>query len=299
MAITLPEGIDVQAPAALELKTVQPDIAGRDGISLVTRYEGLRVYVQDTGITYQLKNGIENVNWTTTEADYVAVGTNEEYLTLEEALAAGKRHILLKSDVVLASSINIGNDVAYITGKAESPRPSITTSTAIFTHGNFKFENINLITGITPAFSASTTTALFNNCDYESNATSATTADLKYIDSTINLNTALLSEQTATFYDCNIILDINAVISGKYYACDFTGANPTLSSTVPSTLTNTKIAGTVLIQGTYHKLIGNHITGLITLDTGAAFLTIIGNTCKAGLTDNSGTITNEILGNLE
>ncbi len=63
MAITSPQGIDLQAGEALELKTVQINNTARDAISLVTRYEGLKVYVVDTGLNWQLKNGTTNLDW--------------------------------------------------------------------------------------------------------------------------------------------------------------------------------------------------------------------------------------------
>ena len=300
MAITLPEGIDAQAPEALELKTIQPNIAARNGISLVTRYEGLRVYVLDTGITYQLKNGITDAHWVSAEINFVSVGTGAEYLTLEEALAAGHRYIALKSDVTIAANIDIGNDSAYILGVGIAPKPNITTTTSsIFTGGNFKFEKIGFITDTIPAFSSSTADILFTDCTYTSNATTPTTTSLKIENSDINITTSDFSESTAAIHNCDITVSVDTTISGDYYKCNFTGSNLTLSSTLPSILTNNNISGTVLIQGTYHKLTGNHIVGLVTLDTGAGYTAILGNTCKAGLTDNSGTTTNEILGNLE
>jgi len=63
MAITTPQGIDLQAPEPLELKTVQLTLADRDAISLVTRYEGLTVYVAQTRLNYQLQGGIGNGFW--------------------------------------------------------------------------------------------------------------------------------------------------------------------------------------------------------------------------------------------
>ena len=63
MAITSPQGIDLQAPEALELKTTQATTTDRDNISLVTRYQGLKVYVEDTELNWQLKGGITNAHW--------------------------------------------------------------------------------------------------------------------------------------------------------------------------------------------------------------------------------------------
>ena len=64
MAITSPQGIDLQAPEALELKTIQLTLTARDAISLVTRYDGLKVYVVSEQKNYQLRGGITNAFWT-------------------------------------------------------------------------------------------------------------------------------------------------------------------------------------------------------------------------------------------
>lgn len=63
MALTLPQGFDVQNPEALETKTVQETVADRDNISLATRYEGLKVYVKQLQKNFQLVGGITNAHW--------------------------------------------------------------------------------------------------------------------------------------------------------------------------------------------------------------------------------------------
>lgn len=63
MGLTTPQGFDLQAARPLELKTIQPTITARNNISLVTRYEGMKVYVVDAQTNYQLVGGITNDDW--------------------------------------------------------------------------------------------------------------------------------------------------------------------------------------------------------------------------------------------
>ncbi len=63
MAITTPQGIDLQAGEPLDLKIVKQNESERLSISEVTRYDGLAVYEVDTHRTYQLQGGVEDTFW--------------------------------------------------------------------------------------------------------------------------------------------------------------------------------------------------------------------------------------------
>ena len=87
MAITTPQGIDLQAPEPLELKSVKATITDRNNISLVTRYEGLRVYVSETKTNYQLQNGITDGDWVTLGVmDYSQLYTKVQLQTPGESV---------------------------------------------------------------------------------------------------------------------------------------------------------------------------------------------------------------------
>lgn len=64
MAITTPQGFDVQAAEPIDVKYVKTTVVERNDISLATRYQGLKVYVLETGLNYQLQGGIQDANWT-------------------------------------------------------------------------------------------------------------------------------------------------------------------------------------------------------------------------------------------
>ncbi len=68
MSIPLSSNFDLSAQLPLDERIIQPDIAARDAIADVQRYEGLEVYVVDadgagTPKRYQLQNGIDNADW--------------------------------------------------------------------------------------------------------------------------------------------------------------------------------------------------------------------------------------------
>jgi len=86
MAITTPQGVDLQAPEPLELKTVKATLTDRDNISLVTRYDGLKVYVLQEKLNYQLQGGITNDKWVPlTVVDYSILYTRTQLQTAGEA----------------------------------------------------------------------------------------------------------------------------------------------------------------------------------------------------------------------
>jgi hypothetical protein len=67
MAITSPQGYNIQAQAPIDDRFVRNTIAERNLLSLATRYEGLTMYVLDDGAgkarNYQLVGGITNDDW--------------------------------------------------------------------------------------------------------------------------------------------------------------------------------------------------------------------------------------------
>jgi hypothetical protein len=66
MAITIPQGFDVQSSEPAEIKTVQETPAARNAISLATRYEGMKVYVKSIQKNFQLIGGLTNDFWVQT-----------------------------------------------------------------------------------------------------------------------------------------------------------------------------------------------------------------------------------------
>ena len=63
MAIITPVGFEIQGPEPVDTRYVKETIADRDALPPVLRYEGLPVYVKETGRTYTLVEGIDNSNW--------------------------------------------------------------------------------------------------------------------------------------------------------------------------------------------------------------------------------------------
>ena len=64
MGITLASNFDVNAALPLDSRMVVADLTARDAIDAGRRYAGMTVYVVADTITYQLKGGILNADWT-------------------------------------------------------------------------------------------------------------------------------------------------------------------------------------------------------------------------------------------
>lgn len=61
--ITSPQGFEIQAPTPIDNRFTRPTLAARNELPAAIRYEGLIVYVIETGGSYQLVGGIDNSNW--------------------------------------------------------------------------------------------------------------------------------------------------------------------------------------------------------------------------------------------
>ncbi len=61
--INVSTGFSFNTADAADNRTLKPDLAGRDGIPLVFRHEGLVCYVISETKWYQLRGGVDNVNW--------------------------------------------------------------------------------------------------------------------------------------------------------------------------------------------------------------------------------------------
>jgi hypothetical protein len=61
--ITTPQAFDVQVAGPIDGRLTKATIAERDAISYATRYPGLTVFVEETGLNYQLIGGITDGDW--------------------------------------------------------------------------------------------------------------------------------------------------------------------------------------------------------------------------------------------
>lgn len=68
MGIVLSSNFTVNAGLPLDSRSIVNDIAERDLIPNIQRYEGMEVYVKDIKEKFQLQDGITNLHWVSTSA---------------------------------------------------------------------------------------------------------------------------------------------------------------------------------------------------------------------------------------
>ena len=63
MSIQISTNFDLNAQLPLDNRVVKSTLVERDAIIDIDRYEGLSVYVVETGLNYQLVGGVLDANW--------------------------------------------------------------------------------------------------------------------------------------------------------------------------------------------------------------------------------------------
>lgn len=121
MAIQVVDNFTVNAGSPIDSRSQVADIAARDAIGSVLRFDGLTVEVLDRGdgnrAVYQLQGGTANSNWVgiSEDATFKTLTTNGSSFTINNyGVETGKRYLKIDRDVTLNfSNFRQGSSILF------------------------------------------------------------------------------------------------------------------------------------------------------------------------------------------
>lgn len=216
-----------------------------------------------------------------TSGIYVTVGIGGNYDTIEAAITAGERFLLLISDVTLTADINITGITTILGAGDVLHEIDMATYQFIGVTSSILLTSITFTTGTAYPFTG-VVAPIFEKCIIRSYVTAYWGETTAFKNCYIHVLASLFDGGDLAFYKCTLELTQNSYFNGDYYSCKFVGAfnllnagnlhNCTFSVVEdiqnPRSLIscNVNISGNVVINSTgiQSKVIGNtNINNLI------------------------------------